>query len=136
MNLLGSQIKGSAVPSYKFSLYSISIGAKQKRQSYKCNRNVNRRCKRKQCLEENLILVCNVLSDHRIAEPAYAACGEHCQYPSFSIITIDMLINIYLMVHVYASPPLQKYYKNSRFIFLYLVTFNQATYPFNSNGKM
>lgn len=60
----------------------------------------------------------------------------HCQYPSFAIITINMLVNIYLMVHVYASPPLQKYYINSRFIWLYPDTFNQATYAFNSNGKM
>lgn len=101
--------------------------------------NVNRKCKRKQCLEENLTSGFNILTDHRIESlhMLFVHCQEgRCQYPSFAIITIDMLINIYLMVHVYASPFLQKYYINSRFIWFYPVTFNQATYAFNSKGKM
>lgn len=60
----------------------------------------------------------------------------HCQYPAFVIITIDMLMNSYLMVHVYASSPPQNNYIHSKFILLYQVTFNEAMYPFNSNGKM
>lgn len=107
---------------------------KKKRQSYKGNG----KGKRKQHLEEKFsVLICLQTMILQGLHTLLVHCKEGAlPIPKFCYNNHWYVDNTYLIVHVYASSPVQKCYINTKFMRLYIATFNQAIYPFNSDGKM
>lgn len=102
---------------------------------------MNRKCKRKSVWKRTWIQCKTYLQTIRLQ--SIHMLFVHCQKGTLSVSSFCYNHHWYVdeqlsngSSNVYASSPPQKNYIHSKFILLYQVTFNEAMYPFNSNGKM